>query len=221
MSALSLDSAAASEPILDVAIGKDDRVADSSRFERSPEVNRVTVNSGEETAYLRGADAIVFPYEEMDPLFGQGPFTWMMRCKFENSFHPNPFVIAGRWDSNNNQRIIAFVIDAMLPKFLIAESGFLDGTVTSNSMSSELYEGDWLTIVGRYTPGRELAMKVYDSSGELMEERSVTSDLPEAILDAPIPFTIGSAGNATMDFSRLRVWNSALSDRELQTALEN
>lgn len=212
---------AAPAPILDVAMSGRSAMVDKSKFRRKLEMPQLSPGSKEDAVLLGSGRHITIPFEEKDPLFAQGPCTWMMRCQImQIQVDRNGYLLAGRWTARDDQRIIMLSLPGKSgqPLLQVSSVGGLEGR-SFVKLKSQVPEGEWVTIVGRFDPGTELALQVFDENGELLDNAVSSKEIPGDLPNYPLPFTIGRGVPSEMEFTRFRAWNSALSDSDIKTAV--
>lgn len=127
------------EPVLDITLTSSGEIKDSSGFERDIRLRNDQIGVKEDKKFieLTGSNAITIPYQANDPLFGNGEFTWIIKCKFQNTAGVNGSdIVFGRWDvgredAMRNGRVAALNIDSgnggLL--FMLSPDGTAEGTV--------------------------------------------------------------------------------------------
>jgi len=73
-------------PILDIGINSSGEVADMGSVKRGLSISQALVGTtdGKKCISFLGGKSIVIPFEKDDPLFKDGPFTWIGKCKIRN-----------------------------------------------------------------------------------------------------------------------------------------
>lgn len=209
-------------PILDLEFGLSGKLEDRSNQRRSPQIGEVKQNGADEGVTLLAPDAIMFPYDEKDPLFGTGSFTFILKCRFsELDPFPSPSPVAGRWDAAENGRVIGFCFAPDVNpgmQFFVSSGGDKDSVFPA--LVNLLPADEWVILVGRFATGGALTQQIYSAGRELLEENRFPRPSPESLFSAPTPFMIGAPQSQRMGFLRLLVWDRSLSDDEVAEVLK-
>ncbi len=212
--------AQAPDPILDVAASGGAMVGDKSKSERTLKTPKLLPGTEENAVFFPSSTAVTVPFNDQDPLFIQGPCTWMMRCKIKQVASDDGYLLAGRWEGREDRRIMMLGLARKTgqPSLQVSSVGGLDarGVV---KLKSQVPENAWVTIVGRFDPGVELAVQLFDEKDELLDSTVISSKVPGVLPDFPLPFILGRGVPSEMEFARFRAWNSALSDEDIKTAV--
>ncbi len=200
-------------------------VVDKSKNERRLKTPKLSPGTEENAIFFPAGTAITIPFNDQDPLFIQGPCTWMMRGKFKQvQASDDGLLLAGRWEGRGDRRIIMLGLARKTgqPSIQVSSAGGLDarGVV---KLKTQVPEDAWVTIVGRFDPGVELAVQLFDEKGELLESAVTSTNVPGALSDFPLPFVIGRGAPSEVpsgvEFARFRAWNSVLPDDDIKTAV--
>jgi hypothetical protein len=216
---ISLGTSFALEPILDLEVENAKTLVDSSRFARTIELKNVTAGAEGKDLLLGDPQAVTIPYEEGDPLFRSGSFTWIIRCNLMDIPAQANYSLAGRWESTTDQRVNNLAIngnDGTL-SFAVSSDGTSGSIVTCNQI--EPLPSEPVTIVARFKAGEYVRCDVFDSKGKLLFKRMNGSDVPTVTTKAPIPFTIGAPQRNGFSLTRFRIWNDSLSDRQVESVV--
>jgi hypothetical protein len=211
---------AAENPVFDLGVSKDGKARDNSAFKRKLIINIKAIGAvpGEAAVRFRGMAAISILPDSDDPLFSTGACTWMVRCKFDSLEKvKSASGFASRWDGPD-KRAIGFVIDPATRqvRLNISSTGKTDSIRSCVLTTAPVPADQWVTIAGRYAPGQEMAVQLFDASGALLGSKVLrTNRVAEKLFDADTRWRLGLAG---MTFSRFRAWNTALSDAEIKAA---
>lgn len=198
-------------------------IVDKSSYRRTVETINVVAEKAGDDVTLLSSTALSIAYNENDPLFGTGAFTFIIKCKFsELDAFPRATVIAGRWDAVNDGRAIGFCMAEGTPgmQFLVNSDG--RGESTTRVLVKALPSDQWLLIAGRYNPGQALGEHVYDAASlKFLDGIKNDRKIPTELFRSQTAFAVGAPPVYKMGFSRLTVWNRYLSDGEMRTALDS
>lgn len=152
-----------------------------------------------------------------DPLLGRGAQTWLMRIKLQTPATADYFPVFGQWKAAGNERMIAFILkggDAPALAFHVTP----DGTVPSQA-NAVLPEpppvGEWVTVVGRFAPGKEIAIFAFDDQLRELGRTKYAKNVPASVFSAPVDHSLASAPGSNMLVSSVKIWNQALSDEQV------
>jgi hypothetical protein len=207
--------------ILDVGIARNGNIEDDSKERRSLEVQGVTVARDKKSAALGKINAIVIPYKEKDPLYQNGPQTWLFRIKIPDPMAAPSVCLAGRWNAGENRRSIGLLMLANegVMQFLVSSDG--GGETTAGIATKEtLPAGDWFTLVVKFQPETRMEILVFDDSGFQIGRREMTSGVPVSFFEDDLPFWIGAPAEIGLEFSRFAVWKRILSDSQIGVELK-
>lgn len=207
----------APDPVLDLtALGGS--VVDGSASQRTLKVPKLSPGSDGNAVVLSVNKSLRVPFNEGDALYAPGPWTWLIRCKFQRVLSDKGDIfVASRWEGAGDQRIIVLSIDGASGRgrFQVSATGALDSTAGVQS-KSPIPEGEWITLVGRFEPGKDLTLQVFTAGGELIESAERSKNVPEQLPQFSLPIVIGRGISSDMEFARLRAWTAALSDDEIK-----
>ena len=214
-------TAFSAERILNLAVAQDGTLADSSPESR--QVKLIYADKGDDgtSLRLRSLYSITIPYHEGDPLFKSGPFTWLIKVRFESPLAIKFNIpIAGRWKNSGDQRSagILFIGGSGKLQFLVSTDGGTD-QISAVAGKTEFPERQWFIIVARFLPGKQLSLQLIDSQGNPIDEVFRTTSVADRFFEVVEPFYIGAPEEAGMQFAWLEIWNDALSEDAVKEAI--
>lgn len=210
------------KPILDLSVGLSGKLEDTSGVKRDIEIrhDQLKVNA-DKSVTVEQNNSLIIPYEAGDPLFGEGAFTWIIKCKFQDALAAqgnNPIV--GRWDPSTEKRVAGLVIESGkgAMQVLISPDGSAEST--TGTVSPHIPNDQWIYLVAKYLPGSILTITMYDESGQIVEkEGAINVNIPPSAYAVDTNFILGAPSGLGMSFTTLRIWNSALTTEAIQAAL--
>lgn len=211
-------------PILNIGLSPANVVVDSSPKHREILFDERQVGVSDETKAieLRGQKAISIGYAANDPLFGQGPRTWILKCRFQEVAAARwSMNIFGRWDYATDQRVSVLILhpgesDLM---FMLSETGTSEGL--KGVKNGPLENNKWYYIVATFVPSTRLSLAIYDEKGEVaFDERVVEgAKVPATLFETETDFVLGALPEVGLNIESLRVWDTALDAGEIRRAI--
>lgn len=220
----SVFAAAGLPPILDITLSPAKAIVDSSPKHREILLDESLAGVSEDTKAieLRGQKAITIGYAAKDPLFGQGPRTWILKCRFQEVAAARwSMNIFGRWDYATDQRVSVLILhpgesDLM---FMLSETGTSEGL--KGVKNGPLENNKWYYIVATFVPSTRLGLAIYDEKGKVaFDERVVEgAKVPATLFETETDFVLGALPEVGLAIESLRVWDTALDAGEIRRAI--
>ena len=203
--------------ILNIRISANGKVKDESKEQRKLDIKNVDVASDHKSTVLGAIDAISVPYSVDDPIYKNGPQTWILRIKIPDTLAAPSFSLAGRWNSGENRRSLGLLLQGGEGRlqFLISFDGRAETTL-GVATKEALPAGEWLTAVAKYQPGTQMELLLFDEAGEQIDSRKMGADVPASFFEDEMPILIGAPKDVAMEFSNLQIWSRILSDAQLK-----
>jgi len=208
--------------ILDVRITTGGKVKDESKEQRRLETKNVELSSDRKSVTLESIDAITIPYSGDDPIYKNGPQTWIFRIKVPDTLAAPSFCLAGRWNSGENRRSLGLLLQGGEGRlqFLISSDGRADTTLGVATREA-LPAGEWLIVVAKYQPGAQMELLLFDEAGEPLDSRKMSADIPASFFEDEMPILIGAPKEVVMEFSNFQIWSRILSDAQVKKELRD
>lgn len=208
--------------ILNVRIVTGGKIKDESKEQRKLETKDVDVSSDRKSAALGSIDAISVPYSADDPIYKNGPQTWILRIKIPDTLAAPSFSLAGRWNSGENRRSLGLLLQGGEGRlqFLISSDGRAETTL-GVATKEALPAGEWLVAVAKYQPGAQIELLLFDEEGELIDSRKMGAEVPASFFEDDMPILVGAPKDVAMEFSNLQIWSRILSDAQLKKELRD
>lgn len=202
-------------PVLDLRLkqGRFEDVVDARREIVQPQLE--VHEQGK--AALVNSGPIQIKAKQGDPLLHRGAQTWLMRMKLQAAATTDFFPVLGQWRAAGNQRMIAFILKGGEQPAL-AFHMTPDGLVTSQAnaiLPQPPPLGEWITVVGRFTPGKEVAIFAFDDKGSELGRAKYSRMVPSSVFSAPVNLSLASAPGSGMQVSSVKIWDQALSDEQV------
>jgi hypothetical protein len=223
--ALTESRAATPPPVLDLQPTKNGFLKDASGKRTDVDVDAAKVESVDGGLAIRDGRAVTILYDPKNPIFGNGSFTWVMKCRLQDPMAPSaaPILVGrwevGRWQTPQDLRVTAIG--------LVPEKGTLnlmvspDGSAPScvGMQSPPVTAGEWIQIVFRVEVGGFMGFTVFDEKGDLIFEETVKEIDVANLFEADSDFVIGAGPEVGMTLGRMRVWDKALSPDQIEKAV--
>jgi hypothetical protein len=202
---------------LQVRNGKLEDVSDSHH----PVVQKNLATREDGAAVVVPAGSVKIVYQPGDPLFQNGPRTWLLRCKLQAEPVEGYTPLVGQWKAAGNERIIALIMKGGQPgalAFHLSPDGRVEKQVI-RLLPEPPTRDAWITVVAHYNPGGESGIFVFDDAGKLQSQAKTGSMAPAAVFSAPVDFELnGPATPGGLQVSAVRVWNGVLTPDQIQRA---
>lgn len=208
--------------ILNIRIATGGKFKDESKEQRKLETKDVDVSSDRKSAVLGSIDAISVPYNANDPIYKNGPQTWILRIKIPDTLAAPSFCLAGRWNSGENRRSLGLLLQGGEGRlqFLISSDGRAETTLGVATREA-LPAGEWLIVVAKYQPSAQMELLLFDEAGEQIDSRKMGADIPASFFEDEMPILIGAPKDVAMEFSNFQIWSRILSDAQLKKELRD
>lgn len=214
------------QPLLDVQASRTGVARDMAAKHVDLLVEERQAKFAETAIDILGGRAITVLYDDKHELFKNGPFTWVVKCKFRDpAAASNAPIIAGRWDVGGSAKKMRDYRVAALG--LVPNSGFLqflispDGSAAAciGPRTKPVPAEQWIQVVVRYQPGSYMGIAVYDEKGEPIQTEAVREIKFDRFFEGEVDFVIGAGDAVGMQLSRFRAWDKALAPEQIQKAV--
>lgn len=168
-------------------------------------------------AVLLASSQVQVKAKEGDPLLGRGAQTWLMRIKLQAPATTEYFPLFGQWQAAGDERMIAFILkggDAPALAFHVTPDGLVASQANA-ALPKAPPLGEWITVVGRFTPGKEVAIFAFDDKVVELGRFKYARVVPASVFSAPVDISLASPPGANMLVSSVKIWNQALSDEQV------
>jgi hypothetical protein len=208
--------------ILNVRIATDGKIKDESKEPRRLETKNVELSSDRKSVTLESIDAITIPYSVDDPIYKNGPQTWIFRIKMPDALAAPSSCLTGRWNSGENRRSLGLLLQGNEGRlqFLISADGTAETTLGVATRDA-LPAGEWLVAVAKYQPGAQMELLLFDEAGELLDSRKTAANVPASFFEDEMPILVGAPKEVAMEFSNFQIWSRILSDAQLKKELRD
>lgn len=211
------------QPVLDLQASRNGVAKDMAAKHVDLLVEERQAKFSDPAIEILGGRAITVLYDDKNELFKNGPFTWVVKCKFRDpAAASNAPIIAGRWDVGGSIKKMRDYRVAALG--LVPNSGFMqflispDGSAAAciGPRTKPIPADQWIQVVTRYQPGSYMGIAVYDEKGEPIQTEAVREIKFDRFFEGEVDFVIGASDAVGMHLSRFRAWDKALPPEQIQ-----